>query len=82
VELTSFTLKNSFVTKHEIEQRTWKNSLDKRPKRLNMDMRFGLWNVKGLYRAGSLMTVSRELDRYKLDLVGGGTKPARTYTFF
>jgi hypothetical protein len=35
-----------------------------------MDMRFRLWNVSILYRAGSLMTVSRELARYKLDLVG------------
>jgi hypothetical protein len=34
-----------------------------------MDMRFGLWNVRSSYRAGSLMTVSRELARYKLDLV-------------
>jgi hypothetical protein len=43
-----------------------------------------------LYRAGSLLTVSRELVRYKLDLVGvqevrwegGGTEPAGEYTFF
>jgi hypothetical protein len=35
-----------------------------------MDMRFGLWNVRSLYRAGFLMTVSRELSKYKLDLVG------------
>jgi hypothetical protein len=35
-----------------------------------MDIRFGLWNVMSLYRAGSLKTVSRELDKYKLDLVG------------
>jgi hypothetical protein len=49
-------------------------------------MRFGKWNVRSLYRAGSL----RELDRYKLDLVGvrevrwegGGTEPAGEYTFF
>jgi hypothetical protein len=42
-----------------------------------------------LYRAGSLKTVSRELARYKLDLVGvqevrwegGGTEPAAEYTF-
>jgi hypothetical protein len=53
-------------------------------------MRFGLWNIRSLYRAGSLMTVSREVARYKLDLVGvqevrweaGGTKPAGEYTFF
>jgi exonuclease III len=55
-----------------------------------MNMRFGTWNVRSLYRVGSLMTVSRELARYKLDLVGvqevrwegGGTKPAGEYTFF
>jgi hypothetical protein len=55
-----------------------------------MDMRFGLWNVKSLYRTGALMTVSRELARYKLHLVGvqqvrwegGGTKPAGEYAFF
>jgi hypothetical protein len=54
-----------------------------------MDMRFGLWNLRSLYSAGSLMTVSRELARYKLDLVGvqevlwegGGTKPVEKYTF-
>jgi hypothetical protein len=53
-------------------------------------MRFGLWNVRNLHRAGSLMTVSRELSKYKLDLVGvqevrwegGGTEPAGEYTFF
>jgi hypothetical protein len=53
-------------------------------------MRFGLWNVRSLYRAGSLMTVSRKLSKYKLDLVrvqevrwkGGGTEPAGEYTFF
>jgi hypothetical protein len=55
-----------------------------------MDMRFGTWNVRSLYRTGSLMTVSRELARYKLDLVGvpearwegGGTEPVGEYTFF
>jgi hypothetical protein len=54
-----------------------------------MKMRFGLWNVRSLYRAGSLTTVSRELARYKLDLVGvqgvrwkgGGTEPVAEYTF-
>jgi hypothetical protein len=55
-----------------------------------MDMRFGAWIVISLYRAGSLMTVSRELARYKLDLVGvqevrwegGGTEPAGEFIFF
>jgi exonuclease III len=35
-----------------------------------MDIRFGTWNVRSLYRAGSLKTVARELVKYKLDLVG------------
>jgi exonuclease III len=55
-----------------------------------MDMRFGTWNARSLYRAGSLKTVSRELARYKLDLVGvqevrwegSGNKPVGEYTFF
>jgi exonuclease III len=55
-----------------------------------MDMRFGTWNVKSLYRSGSIKTVARELGKYKLDLVGvqevrwdkGGTERAKDYTFF
>jgi exonuclease III len=53
-------------------------------------MRFSTWNVKSLYRVGSLLTVSEELSKYKLDLAGvqevrregGGTKPPGEYTFF
>jgi hypothetical protein len=55
-----------------------------------MDMRSEKWNVTSLYMADSLMTVSREQSKYKLDLVGvqdvilegSGTKPAEEYTFF
>jgi hypothetical protein len=55
-----------------------------------MDMRFALRNVSNVYRVGSLMTVSRGLSKYKFELVeaqevrweGGGTEPAREYTFF
>jgi exonuclease III len=51
-------------------------------------MRFGTWNVRSLYRAGSLKTVVRELGKYKLDLVGvqevrwekGGTERSEDYT--
>jgi exonuclease III len=54
-----------------------------------MDMRFGIWNVRSLYRIGSLKTVARELGKYKLDLVSvqevrwekGGTERAEDYTF-
>jgi hypothetical protein len=49
-----------------------------------MDMRFGTWDVRSLYRAGSLRTVAEEVSKYKLDLLGvqevrwgrGGTEPA------
>ena len=33
-------------------------------------MRFGTWNVRGLYRARSLAAAATVLARYKLDLVG------------
>jgi hypothetical protein len=55
-----------------------------------MDMKFGTWNVRSLYKSGSLKTVARELGKYKLGLVGvqefrwdkGGTERAENYTFF
>jgi exonuclease III len=55
-----------------------------------MDLRLGTWNVRSLYRAGSLVTVSKELSKYRLNLVGvqevrwegGGTERAGEYTFF
>jgi hypothetical protein len=50
-------------------------------------MRFGTWNVRGMYKAGLLRAVAEEISKYKLDLVGvqvrwdgGGTKPAGEYT--
>jgi exonuclease III len=54
-----------------------------------MDMRFGTWNVRSLYRSGSLKTETGESTKYKLDLVGvqeirwdkSGTGPAGDYTF-
>jgi hypothetical protein len=53
-------------------------------------MRFGAWNVRILYRAGSLTAAARELARNKLDLVGvqevrwdkEGTVKAVDYSFF
>jgi hypothetical protein len=55
-----------------------------------MDMRFETWNVRSLYRPGSLKIVLRELANYKLHLLGvqevrwdeGSTEPADDYTFF
>jgi hypothetical protein len=51
---------------------------------------FGTWNVRSMYRAGSLMAVAEEISKYKLDLVGvqevrwngSGNEPAGEYTFF
>ena len=53
-------------------------------------MRFGTWDVRSLYRAGSITAAARELARYKLDLVGvqdirwgsGDTVRAGDYIFF
>jgi exonuclease III len=53
-------------------------------------MRFGTWNVRSVYRAGSLRTVEQEILKYRLDLVGvqevrwgrGGNEGAGKYTFF
>jgi hypothetical protein len=56
--------------KHINGPRTWTGFLDKRPRRRNLDMRFGTWNVTGLYRIGLLVLVSQELSKYKLNLVG------------
>jgi hypothetical protein len=63
------------------------DSFDKRPKRKKMDLRFGTWNIRSMYRAGSLRTVVEEVSKYKLDLVGvqdvirdrGGTESADQY---
>jgi hypothetical protein len=49
-----------------------------------MHMKFGTWNVRIMYRVGSLITVSTELYRCRLDLLGvqefrwegGATEPA------
>jgi hypothetical protein len=32
--------------------------------KFSMDMIFGTWNVRGLYRAGSLMRVAKEIQKY------------------
>jgi len=53
-------------------------------------MRFGTWNVRSLYRSESLTSITTELARYKLDLVGyrrlvgekAGTVREGDYIFF
>jgi len=61
-----------------------------RSRQRKRDFFLGTWNVKSLYRAGSLTAAARELARYKFDLVGvqevrwdkGGTIRAGDYNFF
>jgi hypothetical protein len=31
-----------------------------------MDMRFGTWNVRSMYRAASLRAVAEEISKYKI----------------
>jgi len=53
-------------------------------------LRFGTWNVRSLYRAGSLTAAARELVSYKLDSVavqevmwdGRGQGKSRELHFF
>jgi exonuclease III len=53
-------------------------------------MKSGTWNVRSIYRSGSLRTVAEEVSKYKLDFVGvqevrwdrGGTEPAGKYIYF
>jgi hypothetical protein len=37
------------------------DSMDKPAELKNTDMRFGMWNVRSLYRASLLMTVTKEI---------------------
>jgi hypothetical protein len=55
-----------------------------------MEIRFGTWNIRSLYRSGSLVLISKQQSNYRLDLVGmqevrwegSGTEPAGECTFF
>jgi hypothetical protein len=76
------------VTKHSLRPRARTGTLVG-SKQWKRDIRFGTWNVRNLYKLGSLVTVTRELARCKLDLVGaeqvrrnkGGTVRACNFLF-
>ena len=59
-------------------------------RRIRRNIKLGTWNVRSLYRAGSLKVAVRELARYKSDVVGvqevrwdkEGIVRARDYNFF
>jgi len=61
-----------------------------RHKQRKLDIIFGTWNVRSLYRTGSFTASAREFARYKVDLVGvqevrwdrKGTVRAGDYNFF
>jgi len=63
-------IKTDFVANHEHLPRTFIDTFVW-PKQWKMDMRFGAWNGRSQYRAGSLTAAARELARYELDLGGG-----------
>jgi len=64
--------------------------LEEVPRSRKRDILLGTWNVRSLYRAGSLMAAARDIARYKLDLVvvqevrwdKGDTVRAGDYNFF
>jgi hypothetical protein len=55
-----------------------------------MDMRFETWNTRSLCRTGSLKTITSELAKLKLDLMGlqevrrdmGSNEPPSNHTLF
>jgi hypothetical protein len=74
----------AFPSNHNL--RTCKAVVTRDPQ---MHMIFGTWNVRSMYRAGSLRAVAEEISKYKLDSAGvqvrwdgGGTEPAHKYRFF
>jgi hypothetical protein len=48
------------ITTHSLGNRT---DYLAQPKHRKMDVRFGTWNVRSLYRSGSLKMVARELGK-------------------
>jgi hypothetical protein len=68
----------------------WTDSLDKRPKRMKMDMGFGTRDAISMYSAGSFREVAEEISKYKLDFPGveevrwdgDGTESVGEFIFF
>jgi hypothetical protein len=87
--LTTHHSKKQRVPKYSIVSLTWMDSLVEH-KHQKMDVRFGTWNIRSLYRPGALKVVARELEKFKLDLVDiqevrwekSGTEQAEDYIFF
>jgi translation initiation factor 6 (eIF-6) len=46
-----------------IHPQAWVDSLEKQPQLKKVDMRFGTWNVRSLYRAGLLRIGAEEISK-------------------
>jgi hypothetical protein len=55
--------KHELVAKYHKGPWTWTESSNKRSKLRESDMTFGTWNIKGLYRAGLLMRITKEISK-------------------
>jgi len=60
-------VKKQPVTKCYTGSQNWMDSLEQ-SRQCKMDITFGIWNVRTLYRADSMKTVASELAKYNLDL--------------
>ena len=69
MRLTTSHCKNKGVQKRHIRPRNRTDKLE-RPWQRKMDMIFGTWNLRRLYRERALGLVTSEIDKYRMDLVG------------
>ena len=69
MRLTTSHCKTIYVQKYYTGPWNWIDNLVQ-PWQRKMDMRFGMWNVRNLYRAGALGLVTSEIEKYRMDLVG------------
>jgi hypothetical protein len=67
VGITTPDCKNELVMKILKKPWIWTDSVDKLPKQKKMDVRFGTWNVRSIYRAGLLRAVVEDISKYKSD---------------
>ena len=69
MRLTTSHCKTKDVQERHAGPQNWTDNLE-RPWQRKMEMRFGTWKVRSLYRVGALCSVTNEIDKYRMDLVG------------
>jgi hypothetical protein len=85
--LTRSHWKNIFAQKHHTGFRNSTYNLE-RPLERKMDLIFGTWNFRSLYRAGALWSVTSEIEKYRMDLLkevkweGNGYLQSGNYSLF